>query len=155
VLRPSGAGYTEDVQDHGIDIVVMSPTGHRALVVEVKTRGSIHDATEQVSQYMTATGADVGMVFVADILRILRQTYRASPEVEVVGEYPISLTHGIDRPSDPLKFEDQVQQWLEALRDHHRPATEPLLSALEAHVMPSIADGDVRAARPRLQRAVG
>jgi hypothetical protein len=40
------------VLDHGIDIVVTSPTGHTDLVVEVKLARQLDAATAQVREYM-------------------------------------------------------------------------------------------------------
>lgn len=104
---------------------------------------------------MLAINADVGLVVTSSAIRILRQTFRVSSAVEIVGEFPLSLAPGIEQTSDPIAFEDQVQRWLEALRDRRQHVAEPLLSALDEHVVPSLIDGDIRAAHPRLRYAVG
>lgn len=143
--------------DSGIDIVVTSPTGHRSLIVEAKLRGTadrIEDATAQLREYMRAIGAEVGLI-VGDTIRILRETYRGDPSIQVVGEFPIAQAHDLAGTDDYVDFEDRVQRWLEALRDHALVADEPLLAALREHVLPSLADGTVRAARPRLHHAAG
>jgi hypothetical protein len=134
---------------------VTSPTGHRTLIVEVKLTGGIEEATSQLREYMRAVGADVGLVVVRDRIRILRETYRGEPSIQVVGEFPIQLADGLAAARDQVDFEDRIQHWLESLRDHEQPAAEPLLAALTQHVLPSLVEGTVRAARPRIRHAAG
>jgi len=137
--------------DNGIDIVVTSPTGHADLVVEVKRSTDLERATVQVRNYMTKSGAAVGLVVGLDRLRILRETYRGQPSIQVVGDYPIAQARGLQVSEDPLEFEERVQDWLEALLQTGDRADEPLLAALREHVLPVIAEGTVRAAGPRLR----
>jgi hypothetical protein len=143
------------VFDAGVDIVVTSPTGHRTLIVEVKLSGAIEEATSQLREYMLAVGADVGLVVVRDRIRILRETYRGEPSIQVVGEFPIQLADGLANARDEVDLEDRTQRWLESLRDHEQNTAEPLLAALTEHVLPSLAEGTVRAARPRIRHAAG
>jgi hypothetical protein len=143
------------VLDRGVDIVVTSPTGHRALVVEAKLNGRIEDATSQLREYMGAVGAEVGLVVVRDRIRILRETYQDEPSIQVVGEFPIQQADHLADARDPVDFEDRIQQWLEALRDHEQIAAPPLLAALTEHVLPALVEGTVRAARPRTRQAAG
>ena len=137
--------------DNGIDIVVTSPTGHADLVVEVKRSTDLERATVQVRNYMTKSGAAVGLVVGLDRLRILRETYRGQPSIQVVGDYPIAQARGLQVSEDPLEFEERVQDWLEALLQTGDRADEPLLAALREHVLPVIAEGTARAAGPRLR----
>ena len=137
--------------DNGIDIVVTSPTGHADLVVEVKRSTDLERATVQVRNYMTKSGAAVGLVVGLDRLRILRETYRGQPSIQVVGDYPIAQARGLQVSEDPLEFEERVQDWLEELLQTGDRADEPLLAALREHVLPVIAEGTVRAAGPRLR----
>jgi hypothetical protein len=141
------------VLDLGVDIVVTSPTGHRALVVEAKLSGSLDEATSQLREYMRAVGADVGLVVMRDRIRILREMYRGEPSIQVVGEFPTDLADGLAAARDEVDFEDRIQRWLESLRDQEQTTTEPQLAALAEHVLPSLAEGTVRAARPRFRRA--
>lgn len=141
--------------DPGIDIVVTSPTGHRALVVEAKLSGGVEDATSQLREYMRAVGAEVGLVVVRDRIRILRETYRGEPSIQVVGDFPIQQADILAAAHDQVDFEDRIQRWLESLRDHEQAAASPLLAALTEHVLPSLVEGTVRAARPRIRHAAG
>lgn len=141
--------------DNGIDIVVTSPTGHFDLVVEVKLGGDLDQATEQVRKYMARVGAEVGLVVGPEVIRILRDTYRGQPSIEVVGEFPIVQARGLRIGTDVFEFEDSVQRWIESLQDGKDVAAEPLRSALAQHVLPTIVDGIVRAAGPRTRAAAG
>lgn len=138
-----------------VDIIVTSPTGHFDLVVEVKLRGEIDDATARLSEYMRRMGADAGLVVGRDTIRILRDTYQGDPSIRVVGEFPTVLARGLWVGTDESEFEDSVQRWIEALRDGGDVAAEPLRSALEEYVLPVIADGIVRGAGPRVRLAAG
>lgn len=141
--------------DLGVDIVVTSPTGHRALVVEAKLRGGLEGATSQLRAYMQAVGAEVGLVVVRDRIRILRETYRGEPSIQVVGDFPIEQADMLAAARDQVDLEDRIQRWLESLRDHDQMATPPLNAALTEHVLPALVEGTVRAARPRARHAVG
>jgi hypothetical protein len=142
------------VLDTGVDIVVTSPTGHRALVVEAKLSGSLDEATSQLREYMHAVGADVGLVVTRDCIRILRELYRGEPSIQVVGEFPTHLADGLAAARDEVDFEDRIQRWLESLRDQEQTTADPRLAALIEHVLPSLAEGTVRAAQPRRHHAV-
>lgn len=150
----SRACYTASVLETGVDIVVTSPTGHRALVVEAKLRGGLDEATSQLREYMRAVGADVGLVVTRDRIRILREMYRGEPSIQVVGEFPTQLADGLAGAVDGVDFEDRIQRWLESLRDQEQSTTDPRLAPLVEHVLPSLAEGTVRAARPRRHHAV-
>jgi hypothetical protein len=119
----------------------------------VKLAQQLDAATAQVREYMRRIGAAVGLVVGKDRLRILRETYRGQPSIQVVGEFPLELARGLHTSDDPLEFEDHVQRWLEALARTSDAAEEPLLAALREHVLPVIADGTVRAAGPRARIA--
>jgi hypothetical protein len=141
------------VLDRGIDIVVTSPTGHTDLVVEVKQVERLEHAATQVRDYMRRVGAAVGLVVGAERILILRETYRGEPSIQVVGDFPLDLAHGLKVSSDPLEFEERVQRWLEMLARTGDQASEPLLSSLHEHVLPVLADGTVSAAGPRIRIA--
>lgn len=102
--------------NHNVDIIVTSPTGHFDLVVEVTLQGGrLDDATAQLREYMRGMGADAGLVVGRDVIRILRETFRGDPSIQAVGELPTSLARGLRIGTDPLEFEDSVQDWIEAL----------------------------------------
>jgi hypothetical protein len=143
------------VSERGIDILVVSPTGHPDLVVEVKVGENLDAATDRVADYMRRVGASVGIVINQATIRILRETFRGRPSIRVIGDFPTALAPSLRTSGDESDFEDGVQLWLESLR-HARTATaEPLSSALVEHVLPAIADGTVRAAGPRTRSATG
>ena len=141
--------------DHGIDIVVTSPTGHTDLVVVVKLTKDLDDTTARLSKYMASVGAEAGLVVGLEVIRVLRETYRGRPSIRVVGEFPIAQARGLRLSTDVAEFEDSVQRWVESLQAGEDVATEPLHSALVEHVLPAIADGTVRAAGPRMRVAAG
>ncbi len=141
--------------DHGIDIVVTSPTGHTDLVVVVTLTKGLDDTTARLSKYMAGVGAEAGLVVGKDVVRVLRETYRGRPSIRVVGEFPIVQARGLRLSADLVEFEDSVQRWIESLQAGEDVATEPLRSALAEHVLPVIADGTVRAAGPRMRAATG
>lgn len=148
----------------GVDIVVMGRmSGRPELVVEVKLAGPIDSASNQLSSYMQRTGTPLGLVFVGNTLRILRDTFEeAGPgAVQVVGDFQIKNVEGLDPPSERgqdagLEFESRVQQWIESLRDRGAVArlSDPLRAAVKEYLIPILDNGFVTAAGPRLRRAV-
>jgi hypothetical protein len=143
------------MSDRGIDIVVTSPSGHADVVVEVKLGGDLEAATSRLSEYMRRVGAPVGLVVGHERIRILRDTFRGSSSIKVAGDFPVSLAPSLRKSSNASEFEEHVQTWLESLRDGSSNTAEPLSSALAEHVLPSIAEGTVRAAGPRARSAAG
>ena len=141
--------------DHGIDIVVTSPTGHTDLVVVVKLAKDLDGTTAPLIKYMTGVGAEAGLVVGQHVVRVFRETYEGHPSIRVVGEFPIEQARGLRLSADVVEFEDSVQRWIESLQAGEDVAAEPLRSALAEHVLPVIADGTVRAAGPRMRVAAG
>ncbi|MFS8066157.1 MAG: hypothetical protein ACMG6S_07275 [Byssovorax sp.] len=145
------------------DIIVTKRDAHDlALVVEVKPQlGDVGAAEGQLRRYMFGMGCPVGMLVTPQTLRLYQDRYKEYGEgsVEFVGEFPTDSLFAADSAvpktsgaaSYGFDLENAVQSWLERLADGAKLSAlpEPLRRALEEHVIPALAHGEVRAARPR------
>jgi hypothetical protein len=137
-----------------IDIAVASSMRNRRLiVVAVKPTHDLEAATEQLSDYLRRSHVPVGLLVGRDVIRLLRYGYKIEPDVEMVGEFPVALAHGLVASDDPAEYADRVQDWLESLGNRWSRIAEPLRSALLLDVVPVIQDGVVGATGPRERRA--
>ncbi|MEP7121647.1 MAG: hypothetical protein ABJE95_12080 [Byssovorax sp.] len=138
------------------DIIVTNRDAHDlALVVDVKTQlADVVAAEQQLRRYMFGMGCPVGILVTPRTLRLYRDRYKEYGEdsVELVGEFPIeTLFATAVAARQGFDLENAVQSWLERLADGEKLSAlpEPLRSALQAHVIPALARGEIRAARPR------
>jgi hypothetical protein len=148
------------------DILVSPPDTHDiALVVEVKLHENrLDQAEQQLKRYMFGMRCPLGMLVTPESLRLFRDTYTSYGEesIERIGEYS---TRGLfddmlaRYPRDDnaairgFLLEDAVQAWLERLAAGADLTDLPpdLKNAIEDHVLPALAYGDVRAAGPRVR----
>lgn len=148
------------------DILVSSPDAHDiALVVEVKLReDALEQAEQQLKRYMFGMRCPLGMLVTPVALRLFRDTYTSYGEesIERIGEYSTrglfdDALAGYPRDDDAaihaFRLEDAVQAWLERLAAGADLAELPpdLRNAVEDHVLPALANGDVRSAGPRVR----
>jgi hypothetical protein len=146
------------------DILVSSPDTHdMALVVEVKLHeDALDQAEQQLRRYMFGMRCPLGMLVTPASLRLFRDTYTSYNEesIERIGEYSIRGLFDDALAGDPrggdaviraFRLEDAVQAWLERLAAGADLAELPpdLKNAVEKHVLPTLAYGEVRAAGPR------
>jgi hypothetical protein len=145
------------------DIIVMPVEAEApSLVVEAKLGlADLSGAEHQIKQYMVAMRCPVGLIVTPERLRIYRDRFRGLNEdsIESVGEFEVptevaeswrAMTSSTSGPE--LAFEREVQAWLEALPGETDRLPGPLADALEEHVVPTLAQGEVRAAHPRWRR---
>lgn len=143
------------------DIVVVGPDGEYLIIVEVKLGGDgfLHQAAiQQLKHFMAALGCATGLVVVGDQVFLLRDSFEQSDGKSIAVIGTAKLPEFLLPPPDqrwedinPLKFETQVQQWLESLksaanvdglsRDLRSVLSEPIINLLQL--------GEVRAAGPR------
>lgn len=150
-------------------IVTERDSSQVALVVEVQ-RGArdVESAENQLKHYMFGMRCPVGLVLTPETLRLYVDTYNSYgvSSIENVGEFSIA---GIldpelsgpapDKPDAAHEFrlQAEVQAWLERLAEGGELSnlTADLREALEEHVLPALAQGEVRAAGPRWVHAEG
>jgi len=142
-------------------IVTSSQASAPVLVVEAKLHlVNSADAEEQLKRYMLEAGCRTGLLVTSDRLRIYRDRFKRSGEdsIEFVGEYDLTGTLGrtwreaaehVDARERGVAFEREVQAWLESLPSVVDELPSPLREAIDEHVGPVLAQGEVRAAGPR------
>jgi hypothetical protein len=141
------------------DIVVTIPGESRPyLVVEAKLQPHM---TAPLKHYMLRMRSPAGLLVTRDLVTILRDTFRGDSEdsIEEVGAIPTSKIPELQPfaaglRTDPVAFEDAVQEWLVQLRNRlvhgYARGVDPILAE---HVMPALAAGEIRAGGPRPTRS--
>ena len=110
----------------------------------------------RLRRYMAGMRCPVGMLVGADRIRIYRDEYRevGVDSIALIGEYPTTGLPFVGAANaGGATYEGAVQDWLESLRiESVRARLLPdLRVAIEAHVLPALVAGHVRAGTPRLQ----
>ncbi|HTW31973.1 MAG TPA: hypothetical protein VMD76_09855 [Candidatus Sulfotelmatobacter sp.] len=147
----------------GVDIIVRSfDSTEVKLVVETKlTVQNLKAAEEQLKSSMLHLSCPVGLIITPQKMWVYADRFTSTDgtSIQAAGEFAIShllryKPAGSERATEEgRRFENIVQQWLEALP---RTATREyvgdrrLWEALSKHVLPAIETGEVRAAAPRL-----
>lgn len=149
------------------DILVSSPDAlDLGLVVDVKLQErSLEEAAQQLRRYMFGMRCPVGMLVTPSRILLFRDTYTSYDEasIEQVGEYATAglfddalagYPAEVNATLRGFRFEDAVQTWLERLAADADLSDLPpdLQDALQEHVLPALAQGEVRAAGPRTRR---
>jgi hypothetical protein len=152
--------------DFSPDIVVTTPGESKVhLVVEAKLRASVdRDVLTQLKRYMLRMRSAVGLLVTRNVVTILRDTFQSDSE-DSIQEVATILTADIPElqsfaaglSTDPVAFEDAVQDWLVQLRyrlvQGYARGVDPKVAE---HVMPALATGEIRAGGPRpVRSAVG
>jgi hypothetical protein len=137
------------------------------LVVEAKLSLASADSSEQqLKRYMFGMRCPVGMVITPGVVRLYRDTYREHGigSIDLVGEFPapkslsddIAPATGSSGVALGLRLEEAIQSWLEQLARGSRGVLDELSpglrEAIEEHVLPILAQGEIRAAGPRWRR---
>jgi len=141
------------------DIVVTSGDGSEFMMV-VQTKWLEQDlskAEAQLKAYMSAVRSRVGLLVTPNQSRIFRDRYLPFPAVSVeeVGRFDVSELFGSYSKEGgrnaALRFENEVQNWLESLSAHNVIDQLPveLRSAAESTIVPAISLGVIRAGHPR------
>lgn len=141
------------------DIIVTGPEPSEiALVAEVKTSSrAIDDSERQLQNYMAAVSSPVGLLVTPEHLRIYRDQYLPSGDsITRVGEFDLrgvlQFEKGGNAATDALRFEGQVQSWLETLSTESglEQLTPELRRAAKMYIVPALTQGSVRSGHPRL-----
>lgn len=141
------------------DIIITSGDGSEYMMV-VETKWHEQDlstAEAQLKGYMSAVRSPVGLLVTPNQLRIFRDRYLPPPEtsVEEIGRFDVSDLFGSYSKETgrnaALRFENEVQNWLESLSAHNAidQLPEELRSAAESTIGPAVLRGIIRAGHPR------
>jgi hypothetical protein len=140
------------------DIIVTNEGSEIALVAEVKTSlPDLRRSELQLKQFMAAMRCPVGLLITPENLRLYRDRYLPSPEdsIEVVGTFDVKNVLHFEgtgtKGADGVAFERLVQSWLEGLVTGSglRELSTELRGAVQAHIVPAILQGSIRAGHPR------
>ncbi len=138
------------------DIVVTEPGSSQVLVIiEAKVSGSEPESESQLKRYMWEMSCPTGLLVSPKSIALFRNwfTNYSSDSIEKLGEYPSPRSWRLlaDRKSG-AEFETRVQNWLESLRKGTGAAELPpeTRDALSEYVLPSLMNGEIHAAGPRL-----
>jgi hypothetical protein len=141
------------------DIIVTSGDGSEfMMVVETKWHEpDLSKAEAQLKAYMSSVRSPVGLLVTPTQLRIFRDRYLPSQDVSVeeVGRFDVSELFGSYSKdagrNAALRFENEVQNWLESLSARNVIDQLPteLRSAAESNIVPALSQGIIRAGHPR------
>jgi hypothetical protein len=141
----------------GIDIIVRSSDSTDVKLV-VETKLAVRDlaAVEyQLKSSMLHLSCPVGLIVTPEKMWAYADRYLSSDITSILtlGEFGISHLLPDTSKANERRFENTVQQWLEALprtATRERVADEKLWDVLTKYILPAVETGDVRAAAPRL-----
>ena len=151
------------------DILILDP--HKSnLLLAVEVEPHIRDlraAEQQLRRYMALASCPTAMLVSLDMVRIYRDTFRASGDgsIELVAELPspaflsaaelafVETAEGSRERA--YRLADVVQSRLEGLANEVTLARLPtdLRVAVEEHVLPALLLGEIQAGAPRWYRA--
>lgn len=140
------------------DIIVSSDyDADWQLVVEVKRVHRVDVETEhRLRAYLQASNCPLGLLVTLDELRVYRETYREPgiESVKLVAAHPTPQELAAQGSSE-VAFERAVQGWLERLAVSGTTIVDDatLAATLDAHVVPILREGRIRAGGPRWVRA--
>ena len=138
------------------DIVVTElGSSHSLLVVEAKVGKATDDSEAQLRHYMWEMGCPVGLLVTPSEIFLYRNLFTgySNDSIEKVGAFPapsVWSEYG-GRGSEP-EFERRVQSWLEGLTKGPADLSQEAVDALQQLVVPSLLQGDIHAAGPRMAR---
>jgi hypothetical protein len=140
------------------DIFVTTPELFRLVLVAdaiLKLQDQVLPEVEiQLEKYMAERRCSIGLLVTPERVRIYRNFYTGDAEksVEIVGEYPVSGLFGNKTWLDEASFANDVQTWLDRLKEEPRwrALPQPLRGAVEENILPELARGQVRASASRM-----
>lgn len=132
-----------------------------ALVVEVKSRvRDLAAIEEQLEHYMFGMQCPVGMIVTPETLSLYRNTYidYAPSSIERIGTFSMAGLLDVAHPTpagSEVRLAAAVQDWLERLASGAdlTDLSPDLREAVEEHILPALAQGEVRTAGPRRANA--
>jgi hypothetical protein len=138
------------------DIVVTeSGSSHVLLIVEAKTNAPSSQSESQLKRYMWEMSCPTGLFVSPRSIVLYRNVFTgySDDSVKKLGEFtPPQSWRTFERLTSAAEFETHVQIWLEKLRkDVKEPGVSQETSeALSEYVVPSLINGEIHAAGPRL-----
>jgi hypothetical protein len=138
------------------DIVVTeSGSSHVLLIIEAKTNASSSQSEPQLKRYMWEMSCPTGLLVSPRSIVLYRNLFTgySDDSVKKLGEFASPQSWRVfERRKSGAEFETRVQSWLEKLR---KDVKEPDLpqetrEALSEYVVPSLINGEIHAAGPRL-----
>ena len=139
------------------DIVVTEPGSSQVLlVVEAKVGESGPESEVQLRHYMWKMSCPVGLLVSPRKIVVYRNLFTgySDDSIERIGAYspPSSWREYAGRDAG-IEFELRVQSWLEGLKsEKDSELTGEIAGGFEQFVIPSILEGEIHAAGPRLAR---
>jgi hypothetical protein len=143
------------------DIVVTEPgSSHVLLIVEAKTSALASQSEPKLKRYMWEMSCPVGLFASPRSLVLYRNSFTgySDDSIQNVGEFPSprSWSAFSDNMSG-AEFESRVQSWLESLRKNVKLAdvSPDAREALTEYILPSLVNGEIHAAGPRVAAQTG
>jgi hypothetical protein len=136
-------------------VVIESGSSHVLLIVEAKTNASSSQSETQLKRYMWEMSCPIGLFVSPRSIVLYRNLFTgySDDSVKKLGEFASPKSWRVfERPKSGAEFETRVQNWLEKLRkDAKEPdVPEEAREALSEYVVPSLLNGEIHAAGPRL-----
>jgi len=138
------------------DIVVTEPGSSRVLlIVEAKTNAPPTKSEPSLKRYMWEMSCPVGLLVTPRIIALYRNRFTgySDDSIEKLGEYPSpgSWKEFEKRPTG-FEFESRVQGWLEKIERNvkARELPQETRDALSEYVLPTVLNGEIHAASPRV-----
>jgi hypothetical protein len=138
------------------DIVVTeSGSSHVLLIVEAKTNASSSQSEPQLKRYMWEMSCPTGLFVSPRSIVLYRNLFTgySDDSVKKLGEFASPRSWRVfERRGSDTEFETRVQSWLEKLRNDVEEPDVPqeTREALSEYVVPSLINGEIHAAGPRL-----
>jgi len=137
------------------DIVVTQRDSYLPLLIaETKVSEDLAGSESQLKKYLWEMSCPVGLLVFPRRLFVFRNQYTgySDDSVQRFGPFETpSYWHAFENKTESA-FERTVQQWLERVQRNIGSADVPLPArdALSHHVLPSLINGEIHAARPRM-----
>ena len=138
------------------DIVVTEPgSSHVLLIVEAKTNASPSQSEPKLKRYMWEMSCPVGLFVSPRIIILYRNRFTgySDDSIHKLCEFPSPHRwSSFEGRKSGAEFGTLVQSWLEKLRKNPKAAEVPqeTREALAEYVVPSLINGEIHAAGPRL-----
>jgi hypothetical protein len=138
------------------DIVVTeSDSSQVLLIVEAKATSSPAQSESQLKRYMWEMSCPVGLLASPRIIYLYRNRFTgySDDSIQKLGEFPSPGGWSVfEKGKSGGQFEARVQSWLEKLGRNGKDPETPSETeeALSEYVLPSLLNGRIHAAGPRL-----
>ena len=137
------------------DIVVRQRDSHAILLIaEAKLQEDLAGSESQLKKYMWEMSCPVGLLVFPHHLFVFRNQFTGFSDDSVKRFGPFETPeywHTVEPKKSESAFENTVQHWLEEIQFNIGAADVPKATrtALSEHVLPSLINGEIHAARRR------